>query len=346
MVYIPKVSVIIPIYNVEKYLDRCVQSVRNQTLKDIEIILVDDGSPDGCPEMCDEYVRQDSRIKVVHKENGGLGFARNSGLDVATGEYVAFVDSDDFVDLNMYERLFYEATEHNADVVYSNVKFNNNGNISVRKDVESPMVLNGREKVEEFLLDMVAPLPQSNRDVKYMASVWRAVYRTKIIKEYSISFLSERVFVSEDIPFNIEFLKYSACVVYLDEAFYNYCYNSSSLSKTPSFAKYDKMGNLLVKIKEQLSSIFPESRYMLHYQRYVLFVLRISLFGDWQICKSENIKWRKQFEKRRKRKEYESVMDSYPINDMPLKFRLFYLSVKGGLYLIVDLIFRLTKSYV
>ena len=93
----PKVSIIVPVYNVEKYLDRCMESLLNQTLKDIEIILVDDGSPDNCPQICDEYAKKDSRVKVVHKVNAGLGYARNSGLDVASGEYVAFVDSDDYV---------------------------------------------------------------------------------------------------------------------------------------------------------------------------------------------------------------------------------------------------------
>jgi len=96
-VYKPKVSVIVPIYNVEKYFERCMRSLLNQTLKEIEIILVDDESPDNCPAMCDEYAGTDNRVKVIHKKNEGLGFARNSGLEIATGEYVAFVDSDDFV---------------------------------------------------------------------------------------------------------------------------------------------------------------------------------------------------------------------------------------------------------
>ena len=111
----PKVSVIVPIYNVEKYLDRCMQSVLNQTLKDIEIIMVDDGSPDNCPSMCDEYARKDNRIKVIHKKNGGLGFARNSGLEIATGEYVAFIDSDDFIDTSMYETLYNTAKIYGLD---------------------------------------------------------------------------------------------------------------------------------------------------------------------------------------------------------------------------------------
>ena len=93
----PKLSIIVPVYKVERYIERCISSLRNQTLTDIEIILVDDGSPDLCPQLCDEYAQKDSRIKVIHKANAGLGYARNSGLEIATGEYVAFVDSDDWL---------------------------------------------------------------------------------------------------------------------------------------------------------------------------------------------------------------------------------------------------------
>ena len=100
----PIVTVIIPVYNVEKFLDRCVQSVVNQTYKNLEIILVDDGSPDNCPAMCDEWSRKDSRIKVVHKRNAGLGMARNTGIENANGKYIFFFDSDDYVDESIVER--------------------------------------------------------------------------------------------------------------------------------------------------------------------------------------------------------------------------------------------------
>lgn len=99
------ISIIVPIYNVELYLDRCVQSILQQTYQNIEIILVDDGSPDKCPEMCDDYRLSDSRVRVVHKENGGLSDARNAGLDIATGDFVIFVDSDDFIESDLCETL-------------------------------------------------------------------------------------------------------------------------------------------------------------------------------------------------------------------------------------------------
>ena len=102
----PLISVIIPVYKVEKYLNKCVDSVLNQTYKNLEIILVDDGSPDKCPEICDEYAKKDDRIKIIHKQNGGLSDARNVGIEKSTGEYITFIDSDDYVDSNYIEQLY------------------------------------------------------------------------------------------------------------------------------------------------------------------------------------------------------------------------------------------------
>ena len=100
------ISVIVPVYKVEQYLDECIQSIINQTYKNLEIILVDDGSPDRCPEMCDEYAKQDSRVKVIHQKNAGVSAARNAGIDVARGEYIGFVDSDDLIAPDMYDKLY------------------------------------------------------------------------------------------------------------------------------------------------------------------------------------------------------------------------------------------------
>ena len=116
------ISVIVPVYKVEEYLDECVQSLINQTYTNLEIILVDDGSPDGCPQMCDDWANKDSRIRVIHKVNGGLSSARNAGLDEATGDYISFVDSDDFFDEKMYEKL-YEGITRSQNIGISTIKF-------------------------------------------------------------------------------------------------------------------------------------------------------------------------------------------------------------------------------
>lgn len=113
----PLISIIVPIYNVEKYLNRCIESIVNQTYKNLEIILVDDGSPDNCPQICDQWKEKDNRIKVIHKENGGLSDARNVGLDITQGEYIAFVDSDDYIHVKMYETLITVLLEKDCDIV-------------------------------------------------------------------------------------------------------------------------------------------------------------------------------------------------------------------------------------
>ena len=110
------VSIIVPVYKVEKYLDRCLNSIVNQTYKNLEIILVDDGSPDNCPAMCDEWAKKDSRIKVIHKENDGLSNARNSGIEICNGDYVMFVDSDDYIAFDMVEYLLRLALDNQAEV--------------------------------------------------------------------------------------------------------------------------------------------------------------------------------------------------------------------------------------
>ena len=110
-------TVVVPVYNMERYLPRCVESLQNQTVKDIEIILVDDGSPDQCPLLCEEYAKKDKRIRVIHKKNGGLSSARNAGLDAASGKYLAFLDADDSVEPSMYEELLEVIIRENIDFV-------------------------------------------------------------------------------------------------------------------------------------------------------------------------------------------------------------------------------------
>ena len=111
-----KISIIVPVYNVERYLGKCINSILNQTFADFELILVDDGSTDRSGYICDDYKKKDNRIKVIHKENGGLSSARNAGLDIAKEKYIGFVDSDDFINKNMYEFLYKDIKVNNSDI--------------------------------------------------------------------------------------------------------------------------------------------------------------------------------------------------------------------------------------
>ena len=136
------ISVIVPVYNMEKYLEKCVRSILNQDYKDIELILVDDGSKDSSPLMCDEFEKQDERIKVIHKENGGQGSARNMGLDIAKGDYISFIDSDDWVEIDMYSNLIKLLEESGADLAICSVAINEeDGTVSEVKRVNGTLVM-------------------------------------------------------------------------------------------------------------------------------------------------------------------------------------------------------------
>lgn len=117
MYNLPKLSIIVPVYKVESFIEKCITSLQNQTYPNLEIILVDDGSPDNCPAICERYAESDSRIKVIHKQNGGLCSARNAGLDVATGEYVTFVDSDDWIEDESYKELMRYCIDTHLDII-------------------------------------------------------------------------------------------------------------------------------------------------------------------------------------------------------------------------------------
>lgn len=252
----PKLSIVVPCYGVEKYLNRCLESLVNQTLNEIEIILIDDASPDNVPHICDDWVRKDERIKVIHKKiNEGLGFARNTGLELATGEYVAFVDSDDYVDTSMYENLYNEAKKSFADVVFCGFKTEQQSD----KWVDSCEITERQEwkgsTVRNFMLDMIACAPGKNQERKYQMSVWHSIYRTEIITMNNLRFESERNVISEDIPFQIDFLMQTTKVVYLPECYYYYCLNGTSLTSTFKLGKYEGFKTLCNILTSKSSSV-------------------------------------------------------------------------------------------
>jgi len=204
----------------------------NQSFKNIEIILVDDESPDRCPAMCDEYAKQDPRIIVIHKNNEGLGYARNTGLEVATGKYITFLDSDDYIDIDAYQSLFEIIEHNNSDAVYfSYERFYNEKKIETRKN-GSIRIYDNEEAVKQFLLDMIANPPHIRRDRNFEVSSCCAIYRKDTINRNNIKFHSERELISEDLIFNVDFLVYSKCVVYFETPFYHYRINQKSLSST------------------------------------------------------------------------------------------------------------------
>lgn len=169
----PLISVIVPVYKVEKYLDCCVQSIVDQTYRNLEIILVDDGSPDNCPAMCDAWAAKDSRIKVIHKENGGLSDARNAGMVEATGLYIGFVDSDDYIAPEMYRLLYERLTADGSDIAACGVEMVfEDGSPSRMLTQPGTCVLTREEAMEAALRESWLKQP-----------VWYKLYQTALIRE-------------------------------------------------------------------------------------------------------------------------------------------------------------------
>lgn len=164
------ISVIIPVYKVEKYLDKCIQSVINQTYSNLEIILVDDGSPDNCPQLCDDWANKDERIKVIHKKNGGLSDARNAGLDIATGEYIAFVDSDDYIESDMYECLLDKIIKTQSQMAICNFEYvDTDGNITTLNTMGQDCCFSSRQILADWC----------GNDLVYYVVVWNKLYSRK-----------------------------------------------------------------------------------------------------------------------------------------------------------------------
>ena len=256
-----KVSIIVPIYNAEKYLQQCVDSLLNQTLKDIEVILVDDGSPDHCPVICDEYAKKDHRVKVIHKKNGGQGLARNSGLEIATGEYIAFVDSDDHAETMMYQKMYDMANETKADVIYCSFQRNNDhGDVWMEIPIGKETLLYKEEEVRSLILNKISNPPKARNDRDINCSVWGALYRHDIIRKHELKFKSEKEFYGgEDLLYEIDFLLHSSFVIFIPDILYNYRLHAKS--------------NTRLEIPDRID------KHYFYYQYYLLDVLKKNNFG-------------------------------------------------------------------
>lgn len=243
----PKVSILVPIYNVEKYLEQCIESIINQTLKDIEIILVDDGSPDNCPQMCDNYAKKDSRIKVVHKKNGGLSSARNAGIEVATGDYIGFVDSDDYIELDMYEKMYIIAKENNVDFVMSDYcRVSSEGKVKATLDIDEGIYNKNKIKKEVF------PTLIMSDDINYgsLLSVCYCLYKRDLFIKNNLMFDDEIKYSEDNLFSSIMGYKINSFYYMKGKYFYNYRYNPNSISKTYKVDSWDIYVNMNNKLKD------------------------------------------------------------------------------------------------
>ncbi len=243
----PKVSIIVPVYNVEKYLRRCIDSILRQTLTDIEVILVDDGSFDSSGKICEEYARKDSRLRVIHQKNAGVAVARNTGLDIASGDYIAFVDSDDYIEPNMYQSMMQVANQYDCDVVLCDcVKEHGNQTEVYTHDIRAGYYTE-KQLEEEYYSHLLMM-----EDVEYPATIsnWLLLWKSTLnVPEMRYK---PGIRYSEDLLFGAQLMFQAKSFYYMKgETYYHYVMNPLSASHTFAVDKWDDYKELYNCIKEK-----------------------------------------------------------------------------------------------
>ena len=267
----PKISVIVPIYNVEQYLKKCLYSLVNQTLNDIEIILVDDGSTDNSKQILTSYQKKYSNIKVISKENGGMSDARNVGLGYATGEYISFVDSDDYIEKNMLEKLYQKATEKNYDIVFCDINIvYPDKNILRKAELQEDKELLTQEEKKQLLINCY-PV------------VWNKIYKKSFLDNclYEDEGLFKKGLWFEDVRMLYKMIPSISSAAIINEPLYYYIQRPKSITYTYSDRLYDiitNMDNILEYYKDNklYSNYSDELEYV--YVRYLFatFIKRLS----------------------------------------------------------------------
>lgn len=224
----PKISIIVPIYNVEKYLKKCIESIINQTLDDLELILVNDGSEDNSAEICDDYVKRDKRIIVIHKENGGVSSARNAGIDVAKGQFIGFVDPDDYLEMDALEYLYNMAINNKADIVCYRMKTYKNMKLpSYESEKECIKCYYGKEIINQQL-----------KYGEFLHSTCNKLYSNKFFYNLDNRFYSQ-IRYAEDALFNYKIMLNANVLVSSNLRKYNYLINESGVVSNISLKRLD-----------------------------------------------------------------------------------------------------------
>lgn len=283
---ISKISVIIPIYKVEKYIYECVDSILAQTYKNLEIILVDDGSPDKCGEICDEYKKIDSRIKVIHKKNGGLSDARNKGIEVMTGDYVAFVDSDDYVDQNYIKELYESIIKNQADIAVCNYYkyYEDIKKLKYTKKIltKEKVIFNNIEGVKDVL----------TADSVVDVVTWNKLYKSELFLKNKLYFPFGKL--HEDNFTTYKLLYFSDKIVFIEKPLYYYRLRSDSIMSSGFSTKRLDSLEAGIEIKDFIKKHLP---YLYSYAEanYVFFEIGIlNLLVSSGSNKSKNIiVWKK-----------------------------------------------------
>lgn len=318
----PKISIIVPVYKVEKYLERCVSSLLGQTLQEIEILLIDDASPDRSPKMCDAFRKKDERITVIHKPvNQGLALARNTGIEHARGKYLLFVDSDDFVETEMCRKLYEKAEETGADTVLFSVNYimGNGKVIDYHTNDGKEEIFKGNEVMEKYFPEVLGAEPSRKTDYNFGMHPGSILLKKSVLTENNIRFISERTYIYEDMTFLFLYYPHVKKVLVYPEIFYHYCMNEGSLTTTVDVNRFERVKKMHGYLMEQYgSNLLKKENLRLRYQRIMLSYIRLCVMQlplSLEGYRKVRMIGRSDFTK--------DVFRDYPIRKLPLKQRIF-----------------------
>lgn len=270
-----KFSVIVPIYNVEKFLVKCIDSLLEQTYKDFELILVDDGSPDNSPKICDEYAEKDNRIKVIHKENGGLVSARKAGANIATGEYIVCVDADDWVELNYLETFANVIDSYNPDILLCEF-YNDDGVEKIYKPMFLREGLYNKENIEKEIF----PYLIENINGKYISNnIWAKAVRRELYLSYQ-NLVDDSIKFGEDIAVTKPCMYKSNTIYIIKLPLYHYRYNPTSITNSKKARNWDEPKTRDMHLEKQIDmSIFDFKEQIYRLTVHSVFNVAVSQFN-------------------------------------------------------------------
>lgn len=325
----PKVSIIVPVYNVEKYLHRCMDSLINQTFKDIEIIAVNDGSTDNSLNILNEYCVKDDRVRVINKNNGGLSSARNIGIDEAIGKYILFVDSDDWIDLNMINQLYTTSTVNNCDVTmcsYSR-EYSNKSREKIFSFDE--VTIFNEVECKNLHRRIIGPIGSELANPEHndsLVTAWGKLYKSNIIKNNNIKFVDTSVIGTEDCLFNVYVFSYVKSAVFINKPFYKYWKeNNNSLTSIHKSKLKDKWLKMYSYIRNFLDAgNYDESFYNALENRICMSTLGLGLNECNKANKVSEIKKIINLKEILSNKEINNAFKHLELKYFPIHWRIFY----------------------
>jgi len=315
------ISVIIPVYNVKPYLEECVNSVLVQTYDNLEIILVDDGSTDGSGELCEKLKEKDTRILVIHKANAGLGFARNSALEIFAGKYVTFIDSDDYVSPSMIENLYNGLMENEVDECKMGFQRVKDNHIVCGEKKYEKENFSGIEAKTTYAPRIIGSAPDKHDSIEM--SVWGTLFVGDIIRKYNLRFPSERELLSEDLFFHLEYLQKANGACLIDKMDYKYRVNEKSLTKSYRVDRADKSLSLYNELVKRLRAYgYGES--VINRARRIFFIyILMSITQEVMYEKNNMVNAIKNIKKICSNDEVQNIIKAYPVNELEFKQRMF-----------------------